>query len=79
MRMEPMNNYYLSVDSSGGVLVHSGRKGMKWGQHIYGKDRVSAKRKTIPLTDEAKTKLGFAKSIYKKADRDPMYKNHGTK
>lgn len=40
-----MGEYYLSLDPDGDVLLHHGVKGMKWGQHIFGKVTTSVKNK----------------------------------
>ena len=35
--------YYISnLGADGPSLYHTGRKGMKWGQHIFGKERKSS-------------------------------------
>ena len=37
-----MSNYIKMVDCSEEELMHTGRKGMKWGQHIFGKIKSTA-------------------------------------
>lgn len=65
-----MNNFYIaSYDLSGeDYLQHYGRKGMKWYQHIFGKEpngRYTAKKraKMVKKYGEKKTRLKEAQSV----------------
>ena len=58
---------YLSDDSD--YLMHYGRKGMKWGQHIFGKVKTGAKaagKKTVELTKKGYSKAKRARELHKK-------------
>ena len=68
--------YYISnLGADGPSLYHTGRKGMKWGQHIFGKERkssgVSKIKKVVPKKPEPVVKKAFSgdrKDISKASD-----------
>ena len=68
--------YYISnLGADGPSLYHTGRKGMKWGQHIFGKERkssgVSKIKKVAPKKPEPVVKKAFSgdrKDISKASD-----------
>ena len=70
--------YYISnLSEDGPSLYHSGRKGMKWGQHIFGKERKSsgvskikkvAPKKPVPVVKKAFD--GKKKHISKASDEE---------
>ena len=70
--------YYISnLSEDGPSLYHTGRKGMKWGQHIFGKERKSSGssnvKKTIPTKPEPVVKKAFSgdrKDISKASDEE---------
>lgn len=57
-----MSNYIKMVDGSSSYLEHYGRKGMKWGEHIYTKDDIKRLKKFMRSKD--------AKEIYRRVKRD---------
>ena len=70
--------YYISnLSEDGPSLYHTGRKGMKWGQHIFGKERKSsgvskikkvAPKKPVPVVKKAFD--GKKKHISKASDEE---------
>ena len=65
--------YYISnLSEDGPSLYHTGRKGMKWGQHIFGKERkssrVSKAKKPDPVVKKAFN--GDKKNISKASDEE---------
>ena len=68
--------YYISnLGADGPSLYHAGRKGMKWGQHIFGKERkssgVSKIKRVAPKKPEPVVKKAFSgdrKDISKASD-----------
>ena len=70
--------YYISnLGADGPSLYHTGRKGMKWGQHIFGKERKSsgvskikkvAPKKPVPVAKKAFD--GKKKHISKASDEE---------
>ena len=70
--------YYISnLGADGPSLYHTGRKGMKWGQHIFGKERKSsgvskikkvAPKKPVPVVKKAFD--GKKKHISKASDEE---------
>lgn len=70
--------YYISnLGEDSPSLYHTGRKGMKWGQHIFGKDRKSsgvskikkvAPKKPVPVVKKAFD--GKKKHISKASDEE---------
>ena len=70
--------YYISnLSEDGPSLYHHGRKGMKWGQHIFGKERKSsgvskikkvAPKKPVPVVKKAFD--GKKKHISKASDEE---------
>ena len=70
--------YYISnLSEDGPSLYHTGRKGMKWGQHIFGKERKSsgvskikkvALKKPVPVVKKAFD--GKKKHISKASDEE---------
>ena len=68
--------YYISnLSEDGPSLYHHGRKGMKWGQHIFGKERKSSGvfkvKKAISKKPEPVVKKAFSgdrKDISKASD-----------
>ena len=70
--------YYISnLSEDGPSLYHTGRKGMKWGQHIFGKERkssgVSKIKKVAPKTPVPVVKKAFdgkKKHISKASDEE---------
>ena len=70
--------YYISnIGADGPSLYHTGRKGMKWGQHIFGKERkssgVSKIKKVAPKKPEPVVKKAFdgkKKHISKASDEE---------
>ena len=72
--------YYISnLGEDSPSLYHTGRKGMKWGQHIFGKERkssgVSKAKKVVPTKPEPVVKKAFSgdrKDISKASDEELM-------
>ena len=70
--------YYISnLGADGPSLYHTGRKGMKWGQHIFGKERKSSGvfkiKKVAPKKPEPVVKKAFdgkKKHISKASDEE---------
>ena len=70
--------YYISnLSEDGPSLYHHGRKGMKWGQHIFGKERKSSgvfkAKKAISKKPEPNVKKAFngdKKNISKASDEE---------
>lgn len=70
--------YYISnLSEDGPSLYHTGRKGMRWGQHIFGKERKSsgvskikkvAPKKPVPVVKKAFD--GKKKHISKASDEE---------
>ena len=70
-----MEDYMGNSNADGPSLYHTGRKGMKWGQHIFGKERkssgVSKTKKAVPKKPEPVVKKAFSgdrKDISKASD-----------
>lgn len=65
-------DYYSRVTfSSGDVICHAGRKGMKWGKHIYKKDKTSYENSPSIFGDDQSSDDDFKEIIEKTA---PMAK-----
>lgn len=72
-----MEYYIGNSNADGPSLYHTGRKGMKWGQHIFGKERkssgVSKAKKTVPKKVAPPAKKAFSgdkKDISKATDEE---------
>lgn len=72
-----MEYYIGNSNADGPSLYHTGRKGMKWGQHIFGKERkssgVSKVKKTVPKKVAPPAKKAFSgdkKDISKATDEE---------
>ena len=72
-----MEYYIGNSNADGPSLYHTGRKGMKWGQHIFGKERkssgVSKTKKAVPKKPESVVKKAFSgdrKDISKASDEE---------
>ena len=72
-----MEYYIGNSNADGPSLYHTGRKGMKWGQHIFGKERkssgVSKTKKAVPKKPEPVVKKAFdgkKKHISKASDEE---------
>ena len=67
-----MEYYIGNSNADGPSLYHTGRKGMKWGQHIFGKERkssgVSKAKKVAPPAKKAFS--GDKKDISKATDEE---------
>lgn len=67
-----MEYYIGNSNADGPSLYHTGRKGMKWGQHIFGKERkssgVSKTKKVAPPAKKAFS--GDKKDISKATDEE---------
>ena len=72
-----MEYYIGNSNADGPSLYHTGRKGMKWGQHIFGKERKSsgvfkikkvAPKKPVPVVKKAFD--GKKKHISKASDEE---------
>ena len=57
-----MSNYIKTVDAFDTYLEHYGRKGMKWGEHVYTKDDIKRLKKFMRSKD--------AKEAYRRNKRD---------
>lgn len=72
-----MEYYIGNSNADGPSLYHTGRKGMKWGQHIFGKERkssgVSKAKKIVPKKVAPPAKKAFSgdkKDISKATDEE---------
>ena len=72
-----MEYYIGNSNADGPSLYHTGRKGMKWGQHIFGKERkssgVSKIKKVVPKKPVPVVKKAFdgkKKHISKASDEE---------
>lgn len=72
-----MEYYIGNSNADGPSLYHTGRKGMKWGQHIFGKERkssgVSKTKKAVSKKSEPVIKKAFRgdrKNISKASDEE---------
>ena len=72
-----MEYYIGNSNADGPSLYHTGRKGMRWGEHIFGKERkssgVSKAKKAVPKKPEPVMKKAFSgdrKDISKASDEE---------
>lgn len=56
-----MRDYIITIDENDLYLMHYGRKGMKWGEHVYSKEDIQRLKKFMRTKDAKEYKRNFKK------------------
>lgn len=56
-----MRDYFITVDETDSYLMHYGRKGMKWGEHVYSREDIRNLKKFMRTKHANEYKRNFNK------------------